>query len=139
MKCCVPVTCSGRAAVQAVWRDDACVHGGGGVATEVHHRRRGRGRNRRHDGRLAWGNVRLALVVAVMGRAGRDAVLRQELLQVHVLQLEVVSVVGEGLVPQGGAQEGRLGDAALLLQLLFLLMLLVESCTTTEGRIQLEE
>lgn len=36
-------------------------------------------------------------------------VLGQELLQVHVLQLEQASVAGQGPLPQQGAQEGRLG------------------------------
>ena len=69
----------------------------------------------------------LAVVVVVVGGAGGDTVLRQELFQVHVLQLEGVSVVGQRLVPQRGAQEGRLGGAALLIQGL-LLLLLAESC-----------
>lgn len=46
------------------------------------------------------------LVVVVLGGAGGNAVLRQELFQVHVLQLEGVSIVGQGLVPQRGAEEG---------------------------------
>lgn len=126
--CCL--TCSRRAAVQTVRRDDARVYGGGGVVTEVHHRGRGCGRGLRHDWRLAWWSVRLVLVVVVVvvvGGAGGDTVLRQELFQVHVLQLEGVSVVGQRLVPQRGAQEGRLGGAVLLIQVL-LLLLLAESC-----------
>lgn len=55
------------------------------------------------------------LAVVVLGGARGDAVLRQELFQVHVLELEGVSIVGQRFVPQRGAQEGRLGGAALLL------------------------
>lgn len=55
------------------------------------------------------------LAVVVLGGARRDAVLGQELFQVHVLELEGVSIVGQCLVPQRGAQEGRLGGTALLL------------------------
>lgn len=55
------------------------------------------------------------LAVVVLGGARRDAVLGQELFQVHVLKLESVSIVGQRLVPQCGTQEGRLGGAALLL------------------------
>lgn len=100
------------------------------MVTEVHHRGRGCGRGLRHDWRLAWWSVWLVLVVVVVvvvGGAGGDTVLRQELFQVHVLQLEGVSVVGQRLVPQRGAQEGRLGGAVLLIQVL-LLLLLAESC-----------
>ncbi len=99
-------TCSCRAAVQAVWRDDARVCRGGGVVAEVHHRGCWRGRGLRHDWRLMWRSVRLVLVVVVLGGARGDAVFGQELFQVHVLQLEGVPVVGQGLVPQRGAQEG---------------------------------
>lgn len=73
------------------------------MVAEVHHRGRGRGRGLRHDWRLAWRSVRLVLVVVGVGG---DAVLGQELFQVHVLELEGVSVIGQGLVPQRGAQEG---------------------------------
>lgn len=79
------LTCSCRAAVQAVWRDYACVYGGGGVVAEVHHRRCRRGRGLGHDWRLSWRSVWLVLVVVVMGGAGGDAVLGEELFQVHVL------------------------------------------------------
>lgn len=75
------------------------------MVAEVHHGVRGRGRGLRHDWRLARRSVWLVLVM-VLGGAGGDAVLGQELFQVHVLELEVVSVVGQGLVPQRGAQEG---------------------------------
>lgn len=92
--------------MQAVWRDHARVYGRGGVVAEVHHGVRWRGRGLRHDWRPARRSVRLVLVVMVLGGAGGDAVLGQELFQVHVLELEVVSVIGQGLVPQRGAQEG---------------------------------
>lgn len=46
------------------------------------------------------------LVVVVMGGAGGDAVLGKELFQVHVLELEGVSIVGQGLVPECGTEEG---------------------------------
>lgn len=71
------------------------------------------------------------VVVVVMGGAGGDPVLRQKLLQVHVLQLKVVPIVGQGLVPEGRAKESRLwmaGCAALIVQLLLLLLVLPESC-----------
>lgn len=76
------------------------------MIAEVHHRGRRCGRGLGHDWWLAWWTVRLVLIVVVLGGAGGNAVLRQELLQVHVLQLEGVPVVGQGLVPQRGAQEG---------------------------------
>lgn len=85
------------------------------MVTEVHHRWRRCGRGLRHDWRLARRSVRLVLAVVVLGGARGDAVLGQELFQVHVLELEGVSIVGQRLVPQRGAQEGRLGGAALLL------------------------
>lgn len=98
------------------------------MVAEVHHGVRGHGRGLRHDWRLV-----LVVVVVVLGGAGGDAVLGQELFQVHVLELEVVPVVRQGLVPQRGAQEGGLRCAALLLQVLLLLLLLAESCTGAEG------
>lgn len=100
------------------------------MAAEVHHGVRGHGRGLRQDWRLV---LVLVVVVVVLGGAGGDAVLGQELFQVHVLELEVVPVVRQGLVPQRGAQEGGLRCAALLLQVLLLLLLLAESCTGAEG------
>lgn len=116
-----PTCCAGAA--QAGLRRHGRVDRGGGAAAEVHHGGRGRRGGR---GLLHRGLWRLRGLLA-LSRVGRDAVLLQELLQVHVFQLEVVSIVGEGLVPQSGAEEGRLGvvgRAALILELLLLLFLL---------------
>lgn len=68
----------------------------------------------------------VVLVVVMVGGARGNAILRQEFLQVHVLQLETIPIVGQGLVPQRGAQEGRLGGAVVLLQVLLLLLLFTE-------------
>ena len=77
--------------------------GGGGHAQEGGARRMlrgghgGTGRGRRHGGQGHGGRGR---------RVDGDAVLRQELVQVHVLELEVVAVVGQGAVPQCRPKEG---------------------------------
>lgn len=90
------------------------VYGGGGPAAEVNHTGRGR-----------WGRGSLLLALVVLcGVGGGDAVLRQKLLQVHVFQLKGVSIVGQGLVPQGRAQKSRLwgvGSTDIFFQLLLLL------------------
>lgn len=98
--------------MEAGLRRHARVNRCGGTAAEVNHGGRGRGRWR---GLLQRGLRRLRRLrgLVALGRVGGDAVFRQELLQVHVLQLKGVSIVGEGFVPQRGAQEGRLGGAAL--------------------------
>lgn len=94
------------------------MNGGGGVAAEVHH---GGRRRRGPDGR-GWGRQRdtVVLLLLLLRGAGGDAILGQELLQVHVLQLEAVAIVGQRLVPQGGPQEGRMRGAAPLVQLVLL-------------------
>lgn len=118
--------------MQAVLRRHACVHRGGGAAAQVHHGRGGR------RGRRGRGGLRLLLrrrrdrlsVLVALGRVGGDSVLGQELLQVHVLQLEVVGVVRQSLVPEGRAQEGRLwvaDSAALILQLFPFVLFFAES------------
>ena len=76
------------------------------MVAKVHHRGCLSGRGRGHYGRLAWRSACLVLVMVVLRGAGRDTVLGQELFQVHVLELEGVSIVGQGFVPQRGAQEG---------------------------------
>lgn len=107
--------------MQAVLRRHARVHGGGGAAAQVHHGRgRWCGRAGRRGLRLLLRRLHRLGVLLALGCVGGDAVLRQELLQVHVLQLEVVGVVRQRLVPEGRAQEGRLwvaDSAALILQL----------------------
>lgn len=60
-----------------------------GPAAEVHHGGGSGGGGRQP--RRVWAVLLL--------RAGGDAVFGQELLQVHVLQLESVSVIGKGFVP----------------------------------------
>lgn len=108
--------------MEAVLRCHARAHRGGGAAAQVHH---GRGRWGGRGGwrglllLLRWRRHRLWGLVA-LGCMGGDAVLRQELLQVHVLQLKVICIVRQGLVPEGRAEEGRLrvaASAALILQL----------------------
>lgn len=116
----IPTCCAGAA--EAGLRRHACVNRGGGAAAEVNHGGRGRGR---------CGGRRGLLCLVALGCVGGDAVLRQELLQVHVLQLKVVPIVGQGLVPEGRAKEGRLwvvGCAALIVQLLLFLLLFPKSC-----------
>lgn len=124
-------TCRGGA-VQAGLGRHGRMDRRGGAAAEVHHHRRrgGRGGGRGLlQGRL--GRRRLLRGLLALSRVGRDAVLQQELVQVHVLQLEAVPVVRQGLVPQRRTQEGRLGVAgcaALILQLLLLLLVLPKPC-----------
>lgn len=88
----------GRAFGEVTWSDgalhtgrgrDARVKGCRGPAAEVHHGG-GSGGGGRQPRRVR------ALVVL---RAGGNAVFGQKLLQVHVLQLESVSVIGKGFVP----------------------------------------
>lgn len=115
--------CAG--ALEAVLRHHARVNRSGGPAAEVHHRGRWGGRR--------GGLRRLCSLrgLVALGRVGGDAVLGQELLQVHVLQLKVVPVVGQGLVPQGGPEEGRLwvaACAALIFQLFLFLLVFSEHC-----------
>lgn len=118
-------TCSCRTAVQAVRGYDR----GGGVAAEVHYRACCCGWHRSHDGRLAWWDVLCLVLVPLMMRGtGRDTVFRQELFQIHVLQLESVSIIGEGFVPQSWSKESWLGGAALFLQVLFLLLFFAKCC-----------
>lgn len=123
----IPTCCAG--AVEAVLRRHGRVNRGGGAAAEVHHGRCGRGR------RGGWRGLLRRLcclpVLVTLGCVGGDAVLRQELLQVHVLQLEVVAIVGQGLVPESRAQESRLWvvcRAALIFQLLPFILVFSESC-----------
>lgn len=116
-----PTCCAGAA--QTGLRRHGRVDGGGGAAAEVHHG----GRGRRGGRGLLHGGLWRLRGLLTLGRVRRDAVFLQELLQVHVLQLEVVSIVGEGLVPQSRTEESRLGvvgRAALILELLLLLLLL---------------
>lgn len=48
-------------------------------------------------------------VLGQVGWAGRDAILQQELIQVHVLQVERLAIIGDGLVPDGRHEGGRDG------------------------------
>lgn len=124
---CSLTRCGG--AVQAGLRRHGRVNRRGGTAAEVHHGGRGRGRRWGLLQRGLWRLHRLLGLLALSRICG-DAVFRQELLQVHVFQLKVVPIVGQGFVPQGRTQEGRLwvaGRAAFIVELLFLLLILPKS------------
>lgn len=116
----VVLTYSRRPAVQTV-----AVYRGGGVVTEVHHKRRRCVCGLGNIWLAGWG-MWLVLTGVVLGGAWWNTILRQELLQVHVVQLEVVAIIWQHLVPECGAQKGRLRGALLLVQLLLLLTLFTE-------------
>lgn len=99
-------------------------HGGGVDSADV------------DNGRLSlyrqdWGLLALVGLFVLSGTRW-DTVFRQELLQVHVLELEVVAIIRQCLVPQSGPKESGLrGCANLLQRLRFLLFLKPYTHTNT--------
>lgn len=62
------------------------------------------------------------LALLVLWWTGWNAIFRQKLFKVHVLQLKIVAIVRQGLIPKYWAQEGRVRHIPLFLQLLLLVI-----------------